>query len=118
MYRVSPQLPLQRFVDDALDQISLGQHQIQFRFGRAGIIAVEGHWQLHDASGALVDEAQDHASRQHYRIHAILGQRVTAYSIDAPRSFSITFSTGHRLTIYDDSEQYESFSIQPDGIHV
>jgi hypothetical protein len=31
--------------------------------------------------------------------------------IDPPRSFTLILESGHRLTVFDDTPQYESFSI-------
>ena len=119
MYGVPNDLPLQRFVGEALNQICLGQQGIHFNFEKAGSICVDfGKWQIHDASGTVVDESIEGlpSTRYHYRINVILGSEVTKFEIDAPRSFTLIFSSGYRLTVYDDSEQYESFSIEPDGI--
>jgi hypothetical protein len=120
MYGVPKDLPLQRFVGDSINQIRLGLHGVQFHFNSAGSISVDGgKWQLRDASGAIVDESiDDPFTRQQYRVHVIFHSEVTKFDIDAPRSFSLTFANGHKLTIFDDSKQYESFSIQPDGIYV
>ena len=118
MYGVPPNLPVQRFVGDSLFQVCIGMDGVHFVFGRAGTISVEGRWELHDAAGRLVDESQDHANRDSYRIHAILNEDVVDCSIDPPRSFTLSFASGYRLTVYDDSPQYESFAIHPDGIIV
>ena len=121
MYGVPKDLPLQRFVGDSICQIAFGQHGIHFNFEKGGSICVDfGKWQIHDKSGAIVDESIEGlpSARQYYRVHVILGSEVTKFEIDAPRSFTLTFSSGHKLTVYDDSEQYESFSIEPDGIYI
>jgi|GEM_PF-1370854 len=118
MYGVPADLPLQRFVGDALFQVCVGMDGIHFRFGRAGTICVYGHWELHDSLGSLLDSAQEHSERKHYRVHDIFNKDVAAYSIDPPRSFCLTFASGHRLTIYDDTPQYEAFLIMPDEIRV
>lgn len=47
-----------------------------------------------------------------------MGDTVESASIDPAQSFSLTFSSGHRLTVFDDSDLYESFSIQPGDIFV
>jgi hypothetical protein len=123
MYGVPIDLPLQRFVGDSICQIAFGSNDIQFHFNKAGSINVDfGRWQIHDSSGTIIDESLDDdappSAREQYRVHVILNSDVTKFQIDAPHSFSLLFSSGHRLTIYDDSPQYESFSIQPDGIIV
>lgn len=121
MYGVPKGLPVQRFVGDSICQIRLGLHGIHFQFNEAGSINVDGGgWRIHDPFGMMVDESlADDAlpsTRQQYRVHVILNADVTSFQIDAPDSFTLTFSSGHTLTIYDDSPVYESFSIQPDGI--
>jgi len=118
MYGVPKDLPIQRFVGDALFQVRIGTDGVHFVFGHAGTIAVGGHWELVDASGAVVDRYCEHGKRESYRLHVILNADVSGANLDPPRSFSLTFATGHRLTVYDDSPNYESFSIYPDDSHV
>lgn len=130
MYGVPADLPLQPFVGTTLNQIAIGQFQIQFQFDKpektsdGGIrhhprsISVQGGWQLHNSSGDVIDEEQEHAARRHYRFHEIIGTEVTAYRVDSPNSFCLVMSNGHILTICDDSPHYESFSIQPGDIYV
>jgi hypothetical protein len=48
----------------------------------------------------------------------LLGQLVVSSQIDPPRSFSLRFGNGLVLRVFDNSPQYESFSIQPGDIHV
>ena len=118
MHGVPETLPMQRFVGDALFQVCIGMDGVHFVFGRAGTISVHGGWKLFDASGSVVDGAQSPTGRDCYRVHVILNADVTACRLDPPHSFSLTFATGHLLTVYDDLPNYESFAIQPDGIYV
>jgi hypothetical protein len=115
MYGVPADLPIRRFVGDALFQISIGTDGVHFSFGRAGSISAHGPWELSDSAGTLVDQAQLNSDRECYRVHVILNADVTNCSIDSPRSFSLTFSTGHRLTIHDDTPQYESCIVRFEG---
>jgi hypothetical protein len=118
MYGVPADLPIQRFVGDALFQARIGMDGVHFAFGRDGVIrgfiCAYGLWQLHDSGRTLIDQTQEHSDRECYRVHVILNADVTSCSIDAPRSFSLVFSTGHRLTIFDDA-QYESCTICFEG---
>ena len=118
MYGVPEDLDLSVFRGAALIQVALGEFQVQFHFQPDGYIGVEGHWELRDASGALVDQAVPNAEREAYRVHTLLGHTVTATQVDPPRSFTLTFHDGKTLTVFDDSEQYESFCIQPGNIFV
>jgi len=113
MYGVPADLPVHRFVGDYLAQACIGMDGIHFHFGLSGTISVGGRWELVDGSGRMIDCACDHGERESYRVHALFNQDVIDSSVDPPHSFSLTFSSGHRLTVYDDTPQFESFSIQP-----
>ena len=118
MYGVPTNLDLQRFVGAMLIQVALGEFQVQFRFHPEGEIAVEGHWELRDQSGYLVDQAQPTHEREGYRVHRVIGRKVVASLVDAPTSITLKFDSGHRLQIFDSSREYESFSIQPGDVFV
>ena len=120
MHGVPADLPLAHFVHCSLIQIGIGQFQLQFHFsGEGGVgggsISVEGGWELRDATGVPIDHAQEHFEHEHYTLHVLLGHSISDLSIDAPRSFQLVFDSGHRLTIYDDNEHYETFSVNPAG---
>jgi len=118
MHGVPVDLPLAGFVGCTLDQICIGQFQLQFHFSGergtgGGRISVEGGWDLQDSAAAEIDCDQEHYERQHYKLHVLLGRTVSSFTIDAPRSFQLLFDSGHRLTVYDDNERYETFSVEP-----
>lgn len=80
---------------------------------------------LFDSKGDVVDESvgrvgdpPGNRSRNSWRVRELVGDTVESASIDPAQSFSLTFSSGHRLTVFDDSDLYESFSIQPGDIFV
>jgi hypothetical protein len=121
MYGVPADLDLMPFVGGFLTQIALGECDIQFHFaGERGIsvgsISVQGGWELRDSQSQVIDKATENGIRTEYRIHRLLGRTVTGVKVDVPRSFSLTFDNGLALTIFDDSEQYESCQIYPSGV--
>jgi hypothetical protein len=110
-------LDLRPFHGDHLTRVCLGPHDIQFKFGAGGTIAVWGHWELRDATGTLLDQAvATSASRDCYRVHGLLLATVVTSRIDPPRSFSLLFDNGLALSVFDDSGQYECCSIEPGGV--
>ena len=115
MYGVPKDLQLERLVGQEFNFIGLGRFQIQFHVSSVVAIHVEGRWELRDTSGALVDSEQEHPDREAYRVHRIIDVPIVRFTIDAPRSFTLFFESGHSLTIYDESEQYESFSVHFTG---
>jgi hypothetical protein len=118
MYGVPADLDLSRFKGALLIQLCVGEFQMDFRFHPNASISVEGRWEVRDSTGSLVDGMKPNAKRDALYIHVLLGKRVEGVSLDAPRSFSLSFETGHVLTVFDESREYESFSIQPGDIFV
>ena len=117
MYGVPLDLPIERFVGDSLTQIRIGIDGVHFAFNQTGIIGIFELWKLHDADGKMINRTQEHCDRHYYRIHVLLNADVTDFSINPPYSFTLKFSTGHQLTIYDDTSQYESCTINfEDGL--
>ena len=123
LYGVPADLDLSGFHGTTLILIGVAEHTLHFTFqpetpAPLHEIVVEGGWEVRDSNGALVDRVAEHATREVYRIHRLLSRTVVASTLDAPRSFTLRFDSGYSLTIYDDSEQYESFSIQPGDVFV
>lgn len=120
MHGVPPDLDLSPFVGATLQRIDLGKWILHFQFemNPPGVIAVEGEWELLDRIGNVVDRQQEPGERDAYRVHHLLLRQVTGFEVQAPRSFTLTFDNGMVLRIYDDSKQYESFSIQPGNVYI
>ncbi len=113
MYRVLESLPLAKFVGQECIQVGLGEFQIQFHFADGSSISAEGKWELWNHNSVLWDQLTPHSQREKYCVHLIIGQRVHSVSINVPTSFTLHFENEFALKIYDDSEYYESFSLNP-----
>ena len=111
MYGVPPDLALDVLHGAEIVQLCVGEHQIILNFHPSGYISMEGHWELRDSSEHILDSAQEHSQRDSYRLHVILNRPITAHILNPPDSFALIFDTGHKLTIYDSSEHYESCAI-------
>jgi hypothetical protein len=123
VYGVPANLDLTDFHGATLIQIGIAEQTLHFIFqprlpNPFHYIMVEGSWEVRDADGAILDRVQEHACRATYRIHKLLSRHVVGSVVDAPGSFTLSFDSGHQLQVFDDSQQYESFSIQPGDIFV
>jgi hypothetical protein len=123
MHGVPADLNLTGFHGATLIQIGVAEHTLHFVFQSSlpnplQSIMVESSWEIRDADGAILDRVQEHAARDVYRIHRLLSHDVVSSVVDAPRSFTLRFNSGHQLQIFDDSPKYESFSIQPGDTYV
>ena len=118
MHGVPKDLDLSIFVGKALSLVGIGEHQVSFHFHPEGLVTVEGDWEARGPDGNVIDRSMENSQRTEYRVHRLLGHEVVASEIDAPRSFSLNFSNGVVLQVFDNSKEYESFSIQPGDVYV
>jgi hypothetical protein len=125
MYGVPTDLDLRALHGARLDQLCLGPFQLEFHFSSGHAISVEGSWRVSGATGVTIDESHGRVggrpgneSHAGWRVRDLLSDVVRSIRVDAPQSFTLEFASGRLLTIFDDSEEYESFSIQPGDIFV
>ena len=71
-----------------------------------------------DPAGVRIAGSNVGLERLSYQLDRLVGLVVTASEVAAPGWFALRFNSGEVLRIYDNSEQYESFSIQPGNIFV
>src|SRR6476660_9508995 len=95
-----------------LIQICVGQWDLQFNFHPSGNVSVWALCELFNASGEIVEVWPRENNLQSFRFLDLLGSAVTEIAIDTPKSFKMVFSNGYVLRIVDDSESYESFSVE------
>ena len=118
MHGVPKDLDLSIFRGKTLTLVGIGEHAVYFHFHPEGLLSVEGTWEVLSSEGTVIDQSMEHADRSEYRVHRLLSHDVVGSELDPPSSFSLRFSNGYVLRVFDDSEQYESFSIQPGDIYV
>lgn len=118
MYGVPSDLDLDSFKGATLIQVCLGEFQLQFKFDSDAEISVEGAWQIVGRNSEIVDAGTRNVQRTENRVHLLLGRKVEGWSVHAPEWFELQFEGRLALRVFDDSEQYESFSIQPGDIFV
>jgi hypothetical protein len=118
MHGVPANLDLAFLHGAELIQVCLGLYQLQFHFHPSASISVEGGWDLRDPGGSVIDGRHDGPDRPPYQLHRLLGRRVVGSEVSAPAWFALRFDGGDALRIFDDSQQRESFSIQPGNIFV
>jgi len=110
MHGVLTDLDLTPFHGATLLQIAVGPYDLQLRFDSSLSISIEGRWELCEPQGARSDSLD--------RLRTVAGRTVISTQVHAPTSIALVFDGGAELVIYDDSRDYESFSISPGGIFV
>ena len=79
-----------------------------------GSFYIEGAWELHSDQDRIVDADEPHEERKIYRLHLILHSPVLEVRLDPPRSCTLHFANGLRLTMFDDLGRYECFQMTLD----
>jgi hypothetical protein len=111
MYGVPADLDLSVLRGAELIQVCLGRFDIQFQFHPIGHVLVTGGWELFDETGVLIGCGVQEGSRPPFQLHRLLGEKIVGISIHAPTYLELVFSNGDTLRLVDNSEQYESFTI-------
>lgn len=114
MHGIPKDLPLESLNGATLAQLAIGPHDIQFNFTQpTKRISVWGSWDLKNDAGELLDSSgpddESYENRKEFRLLLLLNKSVVGHAISAPKSFTLRFDSGHTLTIYDDTDRYESF---------
>jgi hypothetical protein len=120
LHGVPEHLDLQPFLNAELERIDLGQFIVHLHFASevGAQVSIEGDWELRSPDGSILDQQIEPAIRDCYRLHVLLGRAVSATEVHAPDSFLLRFDSGHTLRIFDNSREYESFSVQPGNYYV
>ena len=99
-----------------VEQVCLGQYETQIRLRPGVTISLEGRYIHRIGTREIVQERSSSGPNELFRL---LGQTVTDATVMPPKSLAIGFSNGDSLTLTDDSDQYESFTIgSPEGGYI
>ncbi len=111
MNRIPLNLDLSPLVGLEIIQVSIGQNEVILVLYPVGFIRLEGDWFLKDKDGRIIDQSMEHSSRDAWRIHKVIGCRISESIIKDERNLDILIDC-YILQIKDDSDHYESFAIE------
>lgn len=109
MYGIPKTIDLSFLLGKMVQQVCLGRYETQIRLDDANI-SIECRHTLFVAqdSQEIVWERDKFPSEG---ISKLLGQTLSGVTVEDSGALELTFSQGDRLSLFDDSEQYESFQI-------
>lgn len=93
-------------------QVCIDQFNLLLQLHPKGSINLQCEWSLRDSAGIGIDRHIEHSERKSWRVHCLLAKKITKCIRASERVLIFEFEGGFVLTIEDDSDQYESFSIQ------
>lgn len=117
MYGVPENLDLSHLVGDRLDSVTIQEHQIIIDFDSGVSFVIEGRMDVTE-NGSPVAQWEQKNGWSSVDFQKVVGSTVEAFAIPSRDQLNIHFGGNRVLRIYDNSPQYESFHIYPQGIHV
>ncbi|MGI0085014.1 MAG: DUF6188 family protein [Nitrososphaerales archaeon] len=96
-------------------QVAIGVYQIIFGFDDDVRISVEGEFSYFDGQSGSVWRPEPGGAQIASRTLSLLGATIETFTGEENGTLTLTFSNGHRLTILDNSKEYESYDITRPG---
>ena len=116
MFGVAEDLDLSGLVDKTLQSISIGAQQLKLAFDDDWSVYLQGPWQLETAAGQVAEGKRESLLLTVDDLKPLVGGIVEFAAPMPPDRITLEFGMRGRLTLIDDSELVESFSIEPIGV--
>ncbi len=116
MYGLDPisKIEIEGMIDHTLNQICIGKYDVQFRFSSGTFIAVQGGANILE-SGQSIATWSEEGAWSDLSFQRLVNHDVIGYSIPDSKTLRIDFDDNFVLELLDDSDEYESMQIYPNG---
>ena len=111
MYGLREGLDLSFLNGRELIQVAIGVYQIQFGFDEDVRISVESQFSYFNGKDELIWKPEPGAAQIACRTVALLGATIESFEGQENGTLSLVFSNRQRLTILDNSKEFESYDI-------
>lgn len=91
MHRLPKSLDLTPLCGLEVIQVIIGQNEVILLFHPEGVIRLEGAWILKDEDGAVIDRSMEHADRDAWRVHKVLGRKIMQCVVRDERYLDVFF---------------------------
>ena len=115
MYGLKKEIDLSFLSGRELIQVAVGLYQTVFRFDEDVAISVEGGFNYFDGQAEWIWRPEPGAAQIAGRTVALLGAAIESFEGHEDGTLILAFSNGQRLTILDNSKEYESYDITRPG---
>ena len=112
MYSFPEDLDLSHLIGGEVIEISKVPYNLAIHLDPENLINISGAWRLTDQSGKIIDEGDEQQNKEYYKIHRLLGKKLTATIVLNPTTLEIIFDSEWKLEIFDE-EEGESCHISP-----
>jgi Family of unknown function (DUF6188) len=118
MYGLKPDIDLSILTGRELSQVAISLYSAIFRFDLDVAISIEGTFLYFDGKTEWTWKHQEGSCFIAARTVALLGATIESFERNTEGTLALIFSNGHRLTMVDDSKQFESYDITWPGHNV
>lgn len=118
MFGVAEDLELSGLQGRQLKQVAVGAERIELGFDDEWRITIECSWRLERAGEVIASGGRGRLLDEVDRLNEIVGSKATRVDVNSPDRIVLTMADTSTLTLIDDSEMLESFSIDPIGVVV
>src|SRR5580765_2486680 len=111
MYGLRKEIDLSFLTGRELIQVAIGSFQIQFHFDEDVTVSVEAEFCYFEGQDEWIWQRKPCSRQSAARTAALLGARITTFETKASGPLALTFSSAHRLALFDSFKQYDSYDI-------
>jgi hypothetical protein len=115
MYGLKKDIDLSFLNGREVIQVAIGVYQTQFGFDEDVTIYVHSQFSYFDGRDEWIWKPEGGAAQIAARTVSLLGTTIQSFEGQENGTLSLVFSNGQRLTIFDNSKEYESYDITRPG---
>ncbi len=115
MYGLSREIDLSFLNGRELSQVAIGLYHIRFVFDEDVAISVEGEFSYFDGQAEWVWKPEPNSAQIAARTLPLLGATIQSFNAQEDGTLTLLFSNEQRLTLRDNSKDYESYDITRPG---
>ncbi|MFW2404687.1 MAG: hypothetical protein ACN4GT_07955 [Gammaproteobacteria bacterium] len=118
MFGVAEDLDLSGLQGNLLKQLAVGSERIELGFDDDWRITIECSWRLERGGEVIATGGRGRLLDEVDRLNEIVGSKTARIEVKSPDRIVLTMADSSTLTLIDDSDMLESFSIDPIGVVV
>jgi hypothetical protein len=117
MYGIPADLNLSKLIGIQIKGINVVEFMTVIQFEDGTTICIEGEAKI-TKNDVVITQWKQESGWNTNQYALMIGKLVSSYEVITPRELVINLMEGLQIHIFDNSNEYESFHIYPEGIHI
>ena len=118
MFGVAEDLELSGLKGKKLTRLAVSEERVELGFEDDWRVTIECTWRLEHGRDVVAVGGREHLLEEIDKLNVLVGAPVSAIEARPPDRIVLQFPDNRTLTVIDDSDILESFSIDPIGVVV